>query len=85
MVINDGKGHTQQVRCGLMDKEGAFFLLLKENKTRYYKFTTESDCIDTLVDQIDNLRRENSQLKKQLRDTRSKLEYAREKAANVGA
>ena len=74
MVINDGKGHTQQVKCGLMDKEGAFFLLLKENKTRYYKFTTESECIEVLADLCEKQRKEISDLKKALK-----------RAQNVGA
>ena len=74
MVINDGKGHSQLVKCGLVDNEGAFFLLLKENKTRYYKFTNESECVEVLSDLCEKQRKEISDLKKALK-----------RAQNVGA
>ena len=63
MKLTNGK-KKQEVKCGLIDTDGMFLLLLDDNDTRYYRFSDESGLVSDLIKQSDKLRKENSQLKK---------------------
>ena len=62
----DGKGKSQQVQRGLVDKEGAFFFLLDTNDTAYYRFSNESELLTSLIAQRDKLMKSNDKYKKRV-------------------
>ena len=66
MKLTDGNKHSQEVQCGLVDKSGAFFLLLDSNEIHYYRFSDEAEAITALVKQVKQLETENERLKKRL-------------------
>lgn len=49
MANADEKHH---VRRGLVDKDGAFFLLLDSDQTKYFRFSDESDGITELYMEV---------------------------------
>ena len=53
MRLIDSKGRMQGVSCGLVDNDGMFLLLLDDNVTKHFKFSSEHELIEDLMREID--------------------------------
>lgn len=79
-------GIVHNVQHGLVDREGTFFYLLDTGEVKHYRFSTESELISVLTDEIaelrkvaakmqeviDNLARANDRNKQALAELRAK-------------
>lgn len=86
LVGSSGVVHT--VQHGLVDKDGTFFYLLDTGEVKHYRFSTESELINLLTDEvaelrktvgkmqevIDNLAKANERCKAKLQELREKSE-----------
>lgn len=55
LVSSSGAVHT--VQHGLIDKEGTFFYLLDTGEVKHYRFSTESELVTLLHDEVIALRK----------------------------
>lgn len=55
-------GIVHNVQHGLVDKEGTFFYLLDTGEVKHYRFSTESELISLLTDEITELRKVASKM-----------------------
>ena len=51
-VLIDGKGGITEAAVGLVDRDGAFLLLVDSNETRHYRFADEASCVSMLMGQV---------------------------------
>lgn len=94
--ITNGSGIVYTVQRGLVDSEGVFFYVMETGEVKHYRFSTESELITLLADElielrktadkmhevIDNLARANESNKAHLAELREK--YAALKEAQSG-
>lgn len=57
---------VQDVKIGLVDSQGAFFLFLDEGNTRYLRFSDESEALTELMKKCRTLESENKILKQRV-------------------
>ena len=90
LVSSSGVVHT--VQHGLVDKDGTFFYLLDTGEVKHYRFSSESELINLLTDElialrktadkmhevIDNLARANESNKAHLAELREKYAALKE-------
>ena len=70
MKLVDRKGNARNVDIGLVDKRGAFFLLLDdETSTRYLRFSDESSALSALFEKCKRLEKQNKQLVQRINDS----------------
>lgn len=55
LLGSSGVVHT--VQHGLVDKDGTFFYLLDTGEVKHYRFSTESELINLLTDELIELRK----------------------------
>lgn len=65
-MLHDGKGNSQEVKIGLVDKSGAFLLLMGSNEVAHFKFSDQEGCIVALSKELDGERKANEKLQKQV-------------------
>jgi len=54
MVLYDGKNYHHCQR-GLVDENGAFFLMLESNSTKYLRFSSQSEAVTALLEENERL------------------------------
>ena len=67
MKLVDRRGNAHEVEIGLVDKSGAFFLLLDSDKpSRYLRFTDEASVLNAYATKCDKLEKQVAQLQDKL-------------------
>lgn len=86
--ITNGSGIVHTVQRGLVDRDGVFFYVMDTGEVKHYRFSTESELVTLLHDEvialrktadkmqevIDKLARENERCKAKLQEMREKSE-----------
>lgn len=94
--ITNGSGIVYTVQRGLVDRDGVFFYVMDTGEVKHYRFSTESELVTLLHDEvialrktadkmqevIDKLARANESNKAHLAELREK--YAKLKEAQSG-
>lgn len=72
MKLFDGKGNSTNVKVGLVDRDGAFFVLLEDHTThqRYLKFSNEAEALEKALRQVESLETKCANLEKKLENTK---------------
>ena len=72
MKLYDGKGNSTNVKVGLVDRTGAFFVLLEDHTThqRYLRFSTEAEALEKALNQVDSLEAKCANLEEKLENAK---------------
>ena len=83
MKLVDRKGKAHKVDIGLVDKGGAFFLLLDDDEPTFYlRFSDESELITSQAEEIKRLRGEVEHLRQRV--SGEGLEVAQDGTVSIG-
>ena len=68
MKLYDGKGNSTNVKVGLVDRDGAFFVLLEDHTThqRYLRFSNEAEALEKALNQVESLETKCANLEEKL-------------------
>ena len=68
MKLYDGKGNSTNVKVGLVDRTGAFFVLLEDHTThqRYLRFSNEAEALEKALNQVESLETKCANLEEKL-------------------